>query len=127
MLRSPPEPWHLVRPSVSAPQDFSVEWRSRCERFRAVNRRWLIAAFAWLLVCAGLFAVAWAGLMDESLYLIGGVLFFVGMPVFMLASQMEKKLLLCPNCGSHPRRAGLTTYRNPERIEVCEACFAKLG
>jgi hypothetical protein len=112
---------------VNAPADFSLEWRSRCERFRAVNRRWLIAAVAWLVLCGGLFAAAWLGLADESLYLIGGVTFFVGLPAFMLASQIEKKLLLCPNCGSHPRRAGLTSYRDPERIEVCESCFAKLG
>jgi hypothetical protein len=107
--------------------DVSAEWKQRCDMFRARNRRWLIAAFAWLIAAGAAAGLAFLGILPIDAYLYAALFLTLGLAVFGAASSLVPARLKCPNCGCTPLRRPGNMHRWLDEIRICELCQAKLG
>jgi hypothetical protein len=109
------------------PELVATEWQHRCERFRARNRIWMIAAATWLLATVALLLAAFFLEADAPLYGAAAALLFVfGMPAFQIASFGLSRLLQCPDCGQRALPKRLFVSSNPATLESCESCGCRL-
>ena len=107
--------------------DVSVEWKQRCGKFRARNRRWLIAAIAWLMAAGAVAGSAFRGILPIDAYAYAVLFLVLGLAVFGVASSLVPTQLDCPNCGCTPLRHPNNLHRWLDEIRVCELCHAKLA
>ena len=108
--------------------DVSDEWKKRCDRFRTLNRRWLIVAFVLLTVAGVLTAQAFLGDMSMNEYVFFViVLIVVAIALFPVASAWLRMRLKCPHCSRPPLRHDSKLHRWLDDIKECEWCRARLA
>lgn len=114
-----------MRPSPTLTEDEVIAiWQRRCDKYKAWNRGWIIAALAWLAVMAALLACAYLGPPASRMLagVICGTLFLTGFAVFQMASWTLLKLLRCPSCGTHVETRGAGV----ESVRQCSHCGVAL-